>query len=100
MQELSSKMQGKQRQQIQWRRAKAMELCSKGHSQVEIAKILQITESTISRDIDYLRSQSKQKIRRYIDETLPEEYESHVCFRNPVRNIYRNRLYTKLGYRM
>ena len=70
MQELSSKMQGKQRQQIQWRRAKAMELCSKGHSQVEIAKILQITESTISRDIDYLRSQSKQKIRRYIDETL------------------------------
>lgn len=29
-----------------------------------------------------------------------EEYESHVCFRNPVRNIYRIRLYTKLGYYM
>src|SRR5918912_1577510 len=52
-----------------------MELSSQGYSQVEISKTLQITESTISRDIDYLRSQSRQKVRKYIDETLPEEYE-------------------------
>ena len=75
MQEMSSKMQGKQRQQIQWRRAKIMELSSQGHSQVEISKILQINDYTVSRDIDYLRKQSRQKIRKYIDETLPEEYE-------------------------
>src|ERR671938_619450 len=52
-----------------------MELSSQGYSQVEISKTLQITESTISRDIDYLRSQSRQKVRTYIDETLPEDYE-------------------------
>jgi len=71
-------MQEKERgvqKQIEWRRAKVMELSSQGHSQVEISKILQITESTISRDIDYLRKQSRQKIRKYIHETLPEEYE-------------------------
>jgi NADH/NAD ratio-sensing transcriptional regulator Rex len=52
-----------------------MELSSQGYSQVEISRTLQITESTISRDIDYLGSQCKQKIRKYIDETLPNEYE-------------------------
>ena len=44
-------------------------------SQVEIARKLQIYESTISRDIDYLKEQSKQNIRKYIDEKLPHERE-------------------------
>jgi predicted transcriptional regulator len=84
MKEMSSKMKENEKekqdqqlkqQQILWRRAKVMELSSQGYSQVEISKTLQISEPTISRDMDYLRSQSKQKIRKYIDETLPEEYE-------------------------
>jgi hypothetical protein len=36
---------------------------------------LQVDRSIICRDLSYLRQQSKQKIRTYIDETLPEEYE-------------------------
>ena len=36
---------------------------------------LQIHESTISRDIDYLKEQSKENIRKYVEERLPEEYE-------------------------
>jgi predicted transcriptional regulator len=84
MKEMSSSMKENEKekqdqqlkqQQILWRRAKVMELSSQGYSQVEISKTLQISEPTISRDIDYLRSQSKQKIRKYIDETLPNEYE-------------------------
>jgi len=51
------------------------ELSSKGYSQVEIARKLQIHESTISRDLDYLREQSKENLRKYVDEKLPEEYE-------------------------
>ena len=54
-----------QQQQILWSRAKVMELSSQGYSQVEIAKTLQISEPTISRDIDYLRQQSQQKIRNW-----------------------------------
>jgi Homeodomain-like domain len=62
-------------QQIEWRRYQVLELSSKGYSQSEIARTLQIDRSTISRDSSYLREQSKQNIRKYIDERLPEEYE-------------------------
>ena len=70
LQLLNSKMQ-----QIEWRRSQVLELSSKGHSQSDIARILQIHKSIISRDFAYLREQSKQNIRKYIDEKLPEEYE-------------------------
>jgi DNA-binding CsgD family transcriptional regulator len=69
MQEMSTKMQ------LQWRRRQVLELSSKGQSQIEIAKTLQISESTISRDLDYLKKQAKENIKKYIDERLPEEYE-------------------------
>jgi predicted transcriptional regulator len=61
--------------QVEWRRRQVFELSSKGQSQTEIAGTLQISESTISRDLDYIRAQSKDNIRKYIDERLPEEYE-------------------------
>jgi hypothetical protein len=65
-----------QQQQVEWRRAKVMELLSKGESnQSEISRMLQVDRSIICRDIAYLRQQSKDNIRRYIDERLPEEYE-------------------------
>ena len=65
-----------QNQIIEWRRAKVMELLSKGESnQSEIARILQVDKSIICRDIAYLRQQAKENIKRYIDERLPEEYE-------------------------
>lgn len=69
MQVLSTKIQ------VDWRRRQVFELSSKGYSQVEIARKLLIHESTISRDLDFLREESKHKIRKYIEEKLPEEYE-------------------------
>jgi DNA-binding Lrp family transcriptional regulator len=61
--------------QLKWRRRQILELSSKGQSQTEIARTLKISESTISRDLDYLREQSKTNIKKYIGEWLPEEYE-------------------------
>jgi hypothetical protein len=61
--------------QIQWRRSKVAELDSKGHSQPEIAAILQVSIGTVNRDLSYLRQQAKENIMKYIDERLPEEYE-------------------------
>src|ERR671939_2224197 len=61
--------------QVEWRRNKVFELLSKGDSQSEIAKLLQVDLSIISRDVYYLRQQAKSNIKRYIDETLPQEYE-------------------------
>ena len=61
--------------QVQWRRDKVQELCSKGYSQREISQTLQIGLATVNRDVSYLRNQAKTNIKRYIDERLPEEYE-------------------------
>ncbi len=61
--------------QVEWRRAKVLEMISKGNSQTEIAGILQVDLSIISRDVSYLRQQAKQNIKKYIDERLHEEYE-------------------------
>ena len=78
MQEMSTKMQ------LEWRRRQVFELSSKGQSQTEIARTLQISEATISRDLDYLRAQSKYNIKRYIDERLPEEYEKCLVGLNAI----------------
>jgi hypothetical protein len=81
MQQMSTKMQ----QIIEWRRAKVMELLSKGeNNQSEIARILQVDKSIICRDIGYLRQQSKNNIKRYIDERLPEEYEKCLVGLNAI----------------
>ena len=62
-------------QSIQWRRDKVLELSSQGHNQRDISTKLQVGIGTVNRDLAYIKQQSKQKIRRYIDETLPNEYE-------------------------
>jgi hypothetical protein len=74
MEHLSLSME-QQEQQVQWRREKVQELCSKGYSQREISQILQVGLATVNRDVSYLRNQAKTNIKRYIDERLPEEYE-------------------------
>jgi Trp operon repressor len=75
MEHLSSNMEQQQNQQVQWRRDKVQELCSKGYSQREISQTLQVGLATVNRDISYLRDQAKTNIKKYIHERLPEEYE-------------------------
>jgi len=52
-----------------------LELSSKGYSQSDIAKKLQLDKSIVSRDISHLRIQARENIKSYINERLPEEYE-------------------------
>jgi hypothetical protein len=61
---------------VEWRKDQIQQLLAKGHySHREIAGILQIPKSTVSKDILTLREEAKNSIRKYIDERLPEEYE-------------------------
>jgi predicted transcriptional regulator len=69
--------------QVEWRR-KVLELLSKGDSQSEIAKLLQVDLSIVSRDVYFLRQQAKSNIKRYIDERLPEEYEKCLVGLNAI----------------
>jgi hypothetical protein len=80
---MSSSMQ--QQQQVVWRRAKVLELLSKGETnQSEIARILQVDRSIVCRDVAYLRQQAKENITRYVDERLPEEYEKCLVGLNSI----------------
>jgi hypothetical protein len=74
-----------QQQQVEWRRAKVLELMSKGEiNQSEIARILQVDRSIVCRDAAYLRQQAKENIARYVDERLPEEYEKCLVGLNSI----------------
>ena len=59
-------------QQIEWRRNKVIELKSRGLSQVEIANQLQVSKQLISSDVQYLREQAKEQIKKYVTDHLPD----------------------------
>jgi hypothetical protein len=69
---------------LEWRRSKVQELASQGYNQSEISRILQISQPTITRNIQYLSECAKQNIRKYIDEKLPEEYEKCLVGLNAI----------------
>jgi predicted transcriptional regulator len=58
---------------IEWRRAKALELNSRGYSVVDIAKKLQVSHSTISRDLEHIRNESREVMQDYLTDTLPTD---------------------------
>ena len=60
MEHLSSEMEQQQNQQIEWRRDKVQELCSKGYSQREISQILQVGLATVNRYIIPKKSSQNQ----------------------------------------
>jgi predicted transcriptional regulator len=72
---------------LEWRRSKVLELSSQGHSQPEIARILQISQPTVNRDSGYLRGQAKQNLQKHIQDKLPEEYQNCMTGINQVLKI-------------
>ena len=85
--------------QVQWRRAKVLELSSQGYTQLEISKSLQVDESVISRDRAYLRQGAQENLKTHIQDKLPEEYQNcmvginqvlKICWEivNKSRNVY------------
>ena len=66
-----------ERQSLEWRRSKVIELNSQGYSQPETAKILQVSLGTVNRDLSIIRQQSRKNLEMHIQKTLPDEY--HRC---------------------
>jgi transcriptional regulator len=48
-----------------------------GLSQIEIARELQVSEASISSDVQYLREQAEESIKEYVTGHLPEQYQ--IC---------------------
>ncbi|MFL6341667.1 MAG: hypothetical protein ACJ72U_08990 [Nitrososphaeraceae archaeon] len=63
--------------QLEWRRSKVLEMRARGMTHGEIAHELQVSRTSITSDIQYLRSQAKESIKEYVTEHLPEQYQ--VC---------------------
>lgn len=61
---------------IELRRDKVQELIAQGHSQRQVANMLNVSRGTINFDMIYLRQKAKENIKKYVDEKLPEEYEN------------------------
>jgi predicted transcriptional regulator len=67
----------KYKKQIDWRRNKVRELFSRGYSQFEISTMLHISQSTISRDINYMQNKIDKKDVNP-DDQLFDEYERMI----------------------
>ena len=59
---------------IEWRRNMVVSYISKGWTQADIAKKLEIHPSTISLDVQYLKEQSKKELETHLSDRLPFEY--------------------------
>jgi predicted transcriptional regulator len=59
---------------IELRRGEVIKLLSKGHSQSEIAKELNVSNALISLDIQYLKEKAKEGLRTHIQDRLPFEF--------------------------
>jgi hypothetical protein len=74
MKESSTKV----KERLNWRWNKIQELSVKGFNQADISRMLQISEPTISRDIQYLKRQARESIESHIHERLPYEYSNCI----------------------
>jgi hypothetical protein len=64
-------------EQLEWRRAKVIELKAIGLNHSEIARELHVARASIVEDVQYLRKRAKESIREYVTEALPEQYQ--IC---------------------
>jgi hypothetical protein len=62
-------------QAIEWRRNIVLQKLAQGYSQIEIAKELQLHQSTISLDCQYLRIKSQEEMKIHLQDTIPFQYQ-------------------------
>ena len=73
------------RQEMEWRRSKVLELSSQGYSEREISEILKLNDTTVHRDLVYLRKQAQENLQKHIHEVVSEEYQK--CMIGMKRNL-------------
>jgi predicted transcriptional regulator len=84
---LSSNGSNKKGKMMDWRRNKVQQLLVRGYSQWDVAEELQIDQSTLSRDIHYLRHQAQANLHKHIQQKLPEEYQRCLTGMNQVLKL-------------
>jgi predicted transcriptional regulator len=72
---------------VDWRRNKVQQLLVRGYSQWDVAEELQIDQSTVSRDIQYLKQKAQENLQKHIQQKLPEEYQRCLTGMNQVLKL-------------
>ena len=84
---MSSNGSNKKGKMVDWRRNKVQQLLVRGYSQWDVAEELQIDQSTVSRDIHYLRQNAQANLQKHIQQKLPEEYQRCLTGMNQVLKL-------------
>jgi predicted transcriptional regulator len=66
------------------RLSRIISLYSKGLTQVEIAQELGVDQSTVSRDLQFIKQEAKKKIEKYLNEDILFEYLRYIAGSNEV----------------
>jgi hypothetical protein len=82
----------KKQQQLEWRRQRVLALLAEDYSQNEIASILQVSPASISKDVVYLKDQSRLLLRTHLKETFPLEYQQALSTLKSLRREAREML--------
>ena len=74
-----------ERQYIEWRRSKILELKAQGYTtERELASKLNVSDSTIHSDFVFLREQARESLNTHVQDRLPSEYERCITGMNQV----------------
>jgi hypothetical protein len=82
----------KKQQQLEWRRERVLALLAEDYSQNEIASILQVSPASISKDVAYLKDQSRLLLRIHLKQNFPLEYQQALINLKSVRREAREML--------
>src|SRR5919109_5389919 len=66
------------------RLSRIVSLYSKGLTQAEIAQELGVDQSTVSRDLQFIKQEAKKKIEKYLNEDILFEYLRYIAGSNEV----------------
>jgi transcriptional regulator len=71
------------------RLAQVLTLHSKGYLQSEIAKLLNVNQSTVSRDLNEIGNRSRKTLDLYIREQIPNEFQIYISGVNEItKNLW------------
>jgi len=71
------------------RLAKVLTLHSKGYPQSEIARKLNVNQSTISRDLNEIRKKARKTLDLYVKKEIPNEFQIYISGLNEItKNLW------------
>lgn len=79
----------KYKENVELRRHTVQSMLIRGNTQWEIAENLGVSQSTVSRDIYWLRSVAKKELKEMLEKKIPEEYHRYlVSFDEVLRHAW------------